>query len=106
MRLKVGHIVELKVPCLGNKKGTIGIVYEEYGTNHCTVIFPNGLYDGFSPDDQDKCLRKLGKTSLKYVFIHVVRLSEGLFVVKRLSDNKVRKSINYTPANFDQFFEK
>jgi len=43
----VGDIMELKVDCLGNKAGTKGFVFYEYGTGS-QVIFPNGEYDGFS----------------------------------------------------------
>ena len=54
--LEIGDIVILKVNCLGNKKGTYGIVYEEYsiGVDHkgVSVFFPNRNPDGFSTEDQ------------------------------------------------------
>ena len=45
--MKVGILVKLKKPILGNKEGTIGVVYYNYGDGF-QVIFPNGEYDGFS----------------------------------------------------------
>ena len=45
--MKVGTICKLKVDCLGNKAGTLGVVFLDYGTGF-QVIFENGNYDGFS----------------------------------------------------------
>ena len=45
--MRPGQLVKLKVPCLGNEKGTIGVVYYNYGDGF-QVIFKNGEYDGFS----------------------------------------------------------
>lgn len=44
---RVGNIYELKVGCLGNKTGTKGVCFNDYGDGF-QVIFPNGKYDGFS----------------------------------------------------------
>ena len=45
--MKVGTIVKLKLACLGNKAGTRGVVFLDYGTGF-QAIFENGNYDGFS----------------------------------------------------------
>jgi len=45
--MNVGTIVKLKVNCLGNKAGTLGVVFNVYGDG-VQVIFENGRYDGFS----------------------------------------------------------
>ena len=55
--LLVGMVVTLKVPCLGNQAGVKGVVYETYdlgGRPGCSVIFRNGLHDGFSPEEQER----------------------------------------------------
>ncbi len=45
--MKVGTICKLKVDCLGNKAGTLGVVFYNYGDG-IQAIFENGGYDGFS----------------------------------------------------------
>lgn len=45
--MKVGTICKLKVACLGNKAGTLGVVFYDYA-NGVQAIFENGHYDGFS----------------------------------------------------------
>ena len=45
--MKIGTIVKLKVGCLGNEPGTLGVVFYEYGDGS-QAIFQNGNYDGFS----------------------------------------------------------
>jgi len=59
---RIGDKFSLGVPCLGNKAGAIGYVFniykdfdypDEFGIQ---VIFPNGKYDGFSSDEQDSFL--------------------------------------------------
>jgi len=45
--MRVGTIVRLKIDCLGNKKGTLGVVFYDYGDGF-QAIFENGGYDGFS----------------------------------------------------------
>ena len=44
--MKVGTICKLKVDCLGNKAGTLGVVF--FDNDGIMVIFANGHYDGFS----------------------------------------------------------
>jgi hypothetical protein len=51
MAMKVGTVCKLKVDCLGNKAGTLGVVFNEYddeGGAGFQAIFENGNYDGFS----------------------------------------------------------
>jgi len=45
--MKVGTICKLKVDCLGNKAGTLGVVFYDYGDGF-QAIFENGNLDGFS----------------------------------------------------------
>ncbi len=45
--MKVGTVCKLKVDCLDNKTGTLGVVFNDYGDGF-QVIFENGNYDGFS----------------------------------------------------------
>jgi hypothetical protein len=73
----VGDILELKLPCLGNKVGVKGIVYEEYGHGGCSIIFPNGQYDGFSEEEQKSWLRKIGRVqNFTYRFKNVGKLAK------------------------------
>ena len=53
--MKTGTIVKLKLECLGNNPETTGVVFEEYDLGEpggSQVIFENGEYCGFSPDEQ------------------------------------------------------
>lgn len=77
--MKVGTIVELLRPMLGNKAGVKGVVYENYNIGHgpgISVIFVNGEYDGFSVDER-KFLKKVGfnKKLSYYIFTNVMKLS-------------------------------
>jgi len=45
--MRVGIIVKLKVDCLGNPKGTLGVVFYDYRDGF-QAIFENGNYDGFN----------------------------------------------------------
>lgn len=47
INMRVGTKVKLKVACLGNDPGTIGVVFYDYGDGF-QAIFSNGSYDGFS----------------------------------------------------------
>lgn len=80
-RLRVGDIIKLKVSMFGNKKDDVGVVFEEYDIirkGGVSVIFRNGEYDGFSVDEQEEYLEKIGhNTSIeKYKFNSVIRLSK------------------------------
>ena len=46
----VGDLYKLKLDCLDNPKGTIGIVFYDYSDGQ-EIIFPNGNYDGFDKID-------------------------------------------------------
>ncbi len=81
----VGTIVELKMKCLGNNPGTIGVVFYDYGDG-IQVIFENGEYDGFSNkgimiDSQTECeyfLKEIGFEPLlaDYMFKNVIQVNE------------------------------
>lgn len=81
MKLQVGHTVKLKVPCLGNAVGTIGVVVEAYVLgkhNGYMVIFENGYYDGFGEEDEvDKFLEVYGvcEPLATYKFTNVSKLA-------------------------------
>ncbi len=63
MILSVGTIVRLKAACLNNPVGTLGVVFNDYGTGS-QVIFANGKYDGF---DTTKIIKSFGyKTEADY----------------------------------------
>lgn len=94
-KLFVGDVVKIKTKCLllGNADGTLGVVYEEYdlGTGPgASVIFPNGEYDGFSIDEQDLMIDKVGHDGdcADYIFDNVIALSRDFrngFFSKALS---------------------
>ena len=82
----VGTIVRLKVPVLGNGIGTLGVCYENYtlggiGTPQqregASFIFENGYYDGFSLNEQNFMLRKVGfnEALAGYKFANVIILT-------------------------------
>ena len=81
---KLGDIVELLTPCLGNLPGTRGIVFHVFDEDVAQVIFPNGEYDGFNwrTDDGD-WFKTHGNVPLTYVFTNVMQLrkdfNEGKF---------------------------
>lgn len=86
--LEVGDVVVLKVPCLGNEPGTKGVVYELYNLGYgesASIIFENGEYDGFGPDEQGDMLTYLDhiETLEHYQFTNVMKLwidfDEGVF---------------------------
>ena len=59
---RVGTIVQLKVPCLGNEPGVSGICYDVYEIGErkgYAFIFENGRYDGFAPDEVELFLKVL-----------------------------------------------
>lgn len=86
--LEVGDVVTLKVACLGNEPGTKGVVYEIYNLGYgdsASIIFENGEYDGFGPDEQDDIFDFVGHCDglQHYVFTNVFKLGmdfeEGIF---------------------------
>lgn len=81
MKLQVGHTVKLKIPCLENSTGTIGVVVEAYvlGDRYgYMVLFENGNYDGFSEEDEvDEFLEVFGvcEPLSMYKFMNVFQLT-------------------------------
>lgn len=80
---KKGDVIQLKINCLGNLKGTSGVVYEEYKIGNefgISCIFPNSNYDGFSVDEQrdffEESIVKHDENIASYYFTNVMRLSE------------------------------
>jgi hypothetical protein len=79
--LVVGDVVKCKRFILGNEPGTEGVVYEMYaiGESHgVSVIFANGEYDGFAPDEQALFLERVGHDEWLsgYKFENVMKLSK------------------------------
>ncbi|MEK8023235.1 MAG: hypothetical protein AAB229_05440 [Candidatus Hydrogenedentota bacterium] len=80
VEFKIGHIVRLKQPCLGNPAGALGVCYEKYRLDDrwgASFIFENGEYDGFSDEDAGTILVKAGFEPhvAKYRFTNVIQLS-------------------------------
>ena len=79
--LFVGDMVILDEPLLGNTIYAKGVVYEEYDLGKgpgASIIFENGNYDGFSPEEQDHMVQKVGHCAEceNYVFTNVMHLSK------------------------------
>ncbi len=77
----VGTVVKLRTKCLNNMPGTKGICYETYNVEQregASIIFENGKYDGFSPEEQKEILIPLGfnEDLMNYKFESVMKLSE------------------------------
>lgn len=80
----IGAVYKLKRAMLGNPKGTIGFVYEEYpdfddkSKLGVSIIFKNGRYDGFSAKEQEDylefCYFDMGYAN--YNFENVGKLSQ------------------------------
>ena len=78
--MQVGTVVTLKVHCLGNRAGSLGVCYEKYvigGLEGHSFIFQNGDYDGFSPDEVVELLDVVGMiySCAGYQFKNVIQLS-------------------------------
>lgn len=75
--MRVGSIVILLVPVLDNKKFTIGVCYETYGSNGASFIFENGEYDGFSLQEQHEFLHEVDYSEILqgYRFKSVLQLN-------------------------------
>lgn len=76
--IKIGTKVRLKIDCMANDKGTIGVCYETYNLgdgNGASIIFPNGEYDGFSEEEQTYFLEIIENTTFRYEFTNVMKLS-------------------------------
>jgi hypothetical protein len=85
----VGTIIKLKRECLDNPKDTRGLCYEVYnkGKNGegVSIIFENGKYDRFSPEEQREILIPIGISEdlMNYKFENINKVNEdfgkGLF---------------------------
>jgi hypothetical protein len=56
LSLKVGDVVTVGCPCMGNPAGAIAVVVEIYDLGDGpspSLLFRNGAHDGFSPSDLD-----------------------------------------------------
>lgn len=85
LNLKVGSVIKLRIPCLSNKAGVYGVVYEKTN-NVAGVIFPNGANDTFNKKEQHFYFDKTDVVDPKianYKFISGVRTAldfdNGLF---------------------------
>lgn len=56
---KVGTVVRLKIPCLKNPEGTLGVCFNKW-EDIAQFIFENGEYDGFDEIGQDRYLEEIG----------------------------------------------
>ena len=82
MKLKLGQIVVATKETGVCNVGERGVVYEIYGRGKpggagASIIFEQGLYDGFSPDEQDAMLKPLDlfdEAAQAYRFTNVMRL--------------------------------
>jgi hypothetical protein len=79
MQYYIGDIVKINRPFMGEPAGTKAFVYEEYdfGEGHgVSLITENGEdLGGFSEEEQKNFLEKVGKSSLNYEFVSVMRLA-------------------------------
>jgi len=93
--MTVGTIVKLKIICLGNSIGTLGVGFNDYMTG-VQFIFENGEYDGFSIMEQKAFLEEIGfsKELSTYKFNNVIQVSRdfhnGVFDVAFKNDNNHR----------------
>lgn len=78
----VGAIVKLKRECLDNPKDTRGVCYAVYdkgnGEKEAHILFANGKYNGFSPEEQIETLIPIGisENIINYKFENVGKLME------------------------------
>ena len=77
MNITVGTIAKLKVPCMGNPIGTLGVCYEIYELDNIgySFIFENGEYSGFGSDEIEPFLDIVSQSNLTYNFTNVMKLS-------------------------------
>jgi len=79
--MKVGILVRLKLPCLGNPAGAKGVVYDIYKVSlepAASIIFENGHYDGFDIGEQRQFITVIGANQkvARYHFINVFQLGK------------------------------
>jgi hypothetical protein len=110
MKPTVGSLYSLKVPCLGNPEGTLGVCYEVYRLGDFSTsrtgehegfsfIFQNGNYDGFSRDEVDMFLEHVATdfSVTDYRFINVMKLSEDFKNEKLGIVSKVKEPSVFAP---------
>jgi hypothetical protein len=100
----VGKIVKLKVDCLGNKAGTLGVVFHDYGDGY-QAIFENGNYDGFST------VHKMpnGQVEADY-FLDVIGYDSGELTTRCATagykfKNVMQVSLDYESGIFDHIWK-
>lgn len=73
--MKVGTIVKLKVPLLGNPMDAVGLAFNDYGSG-TQFLFPNGNLDGFDVEEQGRFLEEIGfePELSSYTFSSVIRV--------------------------------
>lgn len=78
----VGKIRRLKLNCMGNRVGDIGVCYEVYNIGTCSgesYIFRNGEYCGFGEDEMETFFTEenlgIEESISAYTFTNVMKLS-------------------------------
>src|SRR5262245_29195137 len=84
--LTVGDLVRVERACMGNARGSVALVVEQYdrtgwpgGGTGIGLLFYSGDYDGFSPADLDAWdVKRIGHVPelAGYVFSSVARLQQ------------------------------
>jgi hypothetical protein len=80
LSLKVGDVVSVGCPCMGNPGGALAVVVEIYDVGDGpspSLLFKNGAHDGFSPSDLDIFQVELvahEHTVASYEFKNAIRL--------------------------------
>lgn len=97
--MTVGTIVRLRVLCLGNPIGTLGIGINDYGDG-CQFIFANGEYDGFSSNQQDGIYYPQSGTSEQEKFLEEIGFDE------KLSRYKFRNTMQLSRDFDDHLFDE
>lgn len=98
--MKVGTIYKLKVDCLGNRAGALGVVFYDYGDGF-QAIFENGGYDGFSSTSKvyDSLRKGVGEVTEIDHFLEKVGFEESL--VGYQFKNVLQVSADYRNGRFD-----
>jgi hypothetical protein len=75
--MKIGDIVLLKTPMLGEEMHSVGVVFSKHDGGGIQVIFSNGGDDGFSKEEQDSFLLLVGNDAqaAKYKFKNVLQVT-------------------------------
>jgi hypothetical protein len=97
--LPVGTVVKLKLPCLDNEPGVLGVVFLNYGTGS-QVIFENGRYDGFARPAEEFD----NPTDEIDVFLDVVRYDQAL--ASYVFTNVIQLAADFWAGKFDAAFDQ